>query len=67
MTNEEILRDNTSDEVTKTIDEIQNIIGGGEGVSRANDLLRKLDRVRRGYLDQKNRLSDYKFASSKKG
>jgi len=50
MTKEEILEANTSDEVTKTMDDIQSIIEGGEGVSQASDVLENLRRVRRGYF-----------------
>ena len=62
MTNEDILKANTSDAVTNTMDEIESIIQNGEGASRANEVLEKLRVVRRGYLDQKHDLGDARAA-----
>jgi hypothetical protein len=61
VTNEEALKANTSDAVTDTMDEIENIIESGAGKSRASEVLEKLRRVRRGYLDQKHDLYELKF------
>jgi hypothetical protein len=67
MTNEEILKANTSDAVTNTMDEIESIIENGEGASRANEVLEKLRLVRRGYLDTKNDLFHARLSPGPKG